>query len=56
MFMSTHLCMSSVMSTQLTKYNITKQNLQNIIMKLHTTMTHTSQLLIMKPPTVRSLT
>ena len=56
MFMNIHLYMSSAMSTQLMRYNITKQNLQNTIMKLHTTMTHTLQLLIMLLPIARSLT
>ena len=56
MFTNTLLCMSSAMSTQLTRYNTTKQNLQNTIMKLHTTMSHTSQFLIMLLPIVKSLT
>ena len=56
MFMNTFLCMNLAMNTQLTRYNITKQNSQNTIMKLNTTKNHTSQFLIMMLPTVRSLT
>jgi hypothetical protein len=56
MFMNTLLCMSLAMSTQLTRYNITKQNLQNTIMKLHTTMIHMPQFLIMLLHIAKSLT
>ena len=56
MFMSIHLCMSSAMSTQLMRYNTTRQNLQNTIMKLHTTRNHTSLFLIMMLLIVKSLT
>ena len=56
MFMNTFLCMNLAMSTQLTRYNITKQSLQNTIMRHHTTMNHMSQFLIMMLLTARSLT